>query len=235
MLSYIAVPVGVGMRGFEDENVASIYAPSFSLSKRRKRPFVVQLSPMALAIAVSEMTLPAIRKRRIPSLAGTVELAADRYSIGRRGLHRSPRLREVLGSRRIGRGPWCHRRDGEDAAVDLCCAAWHGLGRGRGSSPSSRTLQTRTESGLEARDESASAVACATAACNAGDIGPWRSRPGRNQDMSRSDGDARLRTCVRCWHRNQPAVSSRTGSLRPPSGPGPGPCAFLCRGRFIPA
>jgi hypothetical protein len=62
MFSYIAVPVGVGMRGFEDENVASIYVPSFSISKRRKRPFVVQLSPMALAVAVSEMTLPAIWK-----------------------------------------------------------------------------------------------------------------------------------------------------------------------------
>jgi hypothetical protein len=62
MFGYIAIFVGVGMRGFEEKYIASIHAPAFHLPKRCKRPALPQLSPVALAVPEGEMAFRAARE-----------------------------------------------------------------------------------------------------------------------------------------------------------------------------
>ena len=62
MFSYIAIFVGVGMRGFEETYIAPIRTPAFHLAKRRKRPVLPELPPMALAVPECEMAFRAARK-----------------------------------------------------------------------------------------------------------------------------------------------------------------------------
>jgi hypothetical protein len=62
VLSNIAVSLRVGMHGFQDIDIASIYIPALLLAKGCKRPLFPKLPPVALAVPECEMTFRAARE-----------------------------------------------------------------------------------------------------------------------------------------------------------------------------
>jgi hypothetical protein len=84
MFSYVAIFVGVGMRGFEEKYIASIRTPAFHLTKRCKRPVLPKLPPMALAVPECEMAFRAARE--VASHLGLKERSQPAATVMLRGV-----------------------------------------------------------------------------------------------------------------------------------------------------
>ena len=62
VLSNIAISLRVGMNGFQDIDVASLYIPALLLAKGCKRTLFPKLPPVALTVAKREMAFRAARE-----------------------------------------------------------------------------------------------------------------------------------------------------------------------------